>query len=134
MATVLVADDSVFVRDVIAALARSLGHDVIEAANGVEAVARFEELRPDVVLLDITMPEMDRLEALRRIRSIDPEARVAMVTALGSQQVVMEALRSGASEFLVKPVGRLRASLRPSSASLASEPSPLSPTHARSTS
>ncbi len=106
MATVLVADDSVFVREMIAALVRSLGHDVIEAANGVEAVAKFEELRPDVVLLDVTMPEMDGLEALRRIRSIDPEAKVAMITALGSQEVVMEALRSGASEFLVKPVGR----------------------------
>lgn len=106
VATVLVADDSMFVREMITALARSLGHDVINAANGVEAVARFEELRPDVVLLDITMPEMDGLEALCRIRSIDPEARVAMVTALGSQQVVMEALKSGASEFLLKPVGR----------------------------
>ncbi len=106
MATVLVADDSVIERDVIAALARSLGHDVIEAVNGAEAVAKFEELRPDVVLLDIQMPGMGGLEALSRIRSTDPEAKVAMVTGLESQQAVMEAARRGASEYLVKPVSR----------------------------
>jgi two-component system chemotaxis response regulator CheY len=79
------------------------GHEVLQAENGLQAVATYQEKRPDVVLMDITMPEMDGLTALREIRALDPSARIAMCTAVGQQQVVLEALKDGAKDFLVKP-------------------------------
>ena len=104
MARVLVADDSVFVRTQIVKLVQALGHETAEAADGAEAVSAFERWRPDLVLLDITMPEMDGLEALRNILGIDPEAAVVMVSALTANRVVMEALSIGAGDFLSKPI------------------------------
>jgi len=86
-----------------AKLLKDNGFDVIEAGNGVEAVQKYTEARPDAVLLDVTMPEMDGLEALRQIKRVDPNARVAMVTAMGQQAVVMEALKAGARDFVLKP-------------------------------
>ncbi|PKN81945.1 MAG: two-component system response regulator [Chloroflexi bacterium HGW-Chloroflexi-9] len=103
MATILIADDAAFMRMKIAALIKGLGHTVVEASDGVEAVARYREQRPDAVLLDITMPNMDGLEALKEIMAGDPTARVAMVTAMGQKQVVMEAIKTGAKDFVVKP-------------------------------
>lgn len=103
MALVLIADDAAFMRMRSAKLLSEVGHAVLEATNGAEAVKLFEEYKPDCVLLDITMPEMDGLEALRRIIDLDPNARVAMVTAMGQQQVVLEAIKAGAKDFVVKP-------------------------------
>src|SRR5262249_21070667 len=79
------------------------GHQVLEAENGLDAVAKYTEHRPDAVLMDITMPELDGLGALREINKLDPQARVAMVTGLGQQRVVMSALQAGARDFVVKP-------------------------------
>ncbi|MDY6892691.1 MAG: response regulator, partial [Chloroflexota bacterium] len=79
------------------------GYEVIEAGNGIEALEQYKTNRPDGVLLDITMPEMDGLETLKEIRKIDSSARVAMVTAMGQQSIVMEALKAGAVDFVVKP-------------------------------
>ena len=104
MARVLVADDSVFVRTQIVKLVQALGHETAEAADGAEAVSAFERWRPDLVLLDITMPEMDGLEALRNILGIDPEAAVVMVSALTANRVVVDALSIGARDFLSKPI------------------------------
>ena len=104
MARVLVADDSVFVRTQIVKIVQALGHETAEAADGAEAVSAFERWRPDLVLLDITMPEMDGLEALRNILGIDPEATVVMVSALAANRVVMDALSIGARDFLAKPI------------------------------
>jgi two-component system chemotaxis response regulator CheY len=104
MARVLVADDSVFVRTQIVNLVQALGHETAEAADGAEAVSVFERWHPDLVLLDITMPEMDGLEALRRILGTDPEAVVVMVSARAANLVVMDALSIGARDFLSKPV------------------------------
>ena len=73
------------------------------AENGREAITKYAEWRPDAVLMDITMPEMDGLEALTEIRKIDPSARVAMVTAMGQQAMVMAALKAGAKDFVLKP-------------------------------
>jgi two-component system chemotaxis response regulator CheY len=101
--TILIVDDAAFMRMRCAKLLKDNGFDVIEAGNGVEAVQKYTEARPDAVLLDVTMPEMDGLEALRRIKSIDPNARVAMVTAMGQQAIVMEALKAGARDFVLKP-------------------------------
>lgn len=103
MAKILVVDDSAFVRLRTARLLRDAGHEVIEAATGQAAVDAYVRDRPDAVLMDITMPDMDGLEALDEIRSLDPSAKVAMLTAIGQQSVVMDAVRRGAREFVVKP-------------------------------
>ena len=80
------------------------GHEVVgEAGNGVEAVARFQELKPDVTTLDITMPEKDGLAALAEIVAADPSARVVMCSALGQEAKVLEAIKLGAKDFVVKP-------------------------------
>jgi two-component system chemotaxis response regulator CheY len=104
MARVLVVDDAVFMRKMVGDALAKNGHEVIgEAANGVEAVQRFQELQPEVTTLDITMPEKDGVAALREIISIDPAARVVMCSALGQESKVLEAIRSGAKDFVVKP-------------------------------
>ena len=99
----LVVDDAAFMRMRCVKLLSENGWETVEATNGVEAVEMYQHERPDGVLMDITMPEMDGLQALKAILAIDPKARVAMVTAVGQQQVVMEALKMGACDFVVKP-------------------------------
>lgn len=103
MPTLLIVDDAAFMRMRCSKLLSENGYKVIEAENGLEAVNKYRECRPDAVLLDITMPEMDGLTALKEIKKIDPNARVAMVTALGQQSLVVEALKSGARDFVLKP-------------------------------
>ncbi len=103
MATILVVDDAAFMRMRMSKILTEAGYQVVQAENGLEAVAKYQSEKPDAVLMDITMPEMDGLTALKEIRSLDPAARVAMVTALGQQQIVLEAVKSGAKDFLVKP-------------------------------
>ncbi len=103
MATVMVVDDAVFMRVKCAKLLTANGFAVVEASNGTEALAAYKQSRPDAVLLDITMPEMDGLTALQEIRKIDPTAQVTMVTAMGQQAIVIEALKAGAKDFVVKP-------------------------------
>lgn len=103
MATILVVDDAAFMRMRMSKILTGAGYDVVQAENGLDAIAQYQEHKPDVVLMDITMPEMDGLTALKEIRAIDPDARIAMVTALGQQQIVLEAVKSGAKDFLVKP-------------------------------
>jgi two-component system, chemotaxis family, chemotaxis protein CheY len=103
VAKVLVVDDAAFMRVRACKVLQENGHEVVQAENGAEAVRLYAEHRPDAVLLDITMPEMDGLTALKEIRKIDPDARVAMVTAMGQQGIVMEALHAGARDFVLKP-------------------------------
>jgi two-component system, chemotaxis family, chemotaxis protein CheY len=103
MATILVVDDAAFMRMRMSKILLGAGYQVVQAENGREAVEKYKGSRPDAVLMDITMPEMDGLVALKAIRAHDPSARVAMVTALGQQQIVLEAVKSGAKDFLVKP-------------------------------
>ena len=103
MAQVLVVDDAAFMRMKFKKLLQDNGYEVAEAATGVEAIEKYSSVRPDAVLLDITMPEMDGLEALKKIRESDPEARITMVTAMGQQAIVLEALKAGAKDFVVKP-------------------------------
>ncbi len=103
MPKVMVVDDAAFMRMKATKMLTEAGYVVTEAATGTEAVDSYKSLNPDCVLLDITMPDMDGLTALKHIREIDPEARVAMVTAMGQQSIVMEALKAGAMDFVVKP-------------------------------
>src|SRR5918911_3463227 len=104
MARVLVVDDAAFMRKMVSDALTKGGHEVIgEAGNGVEAVARFQELRPEVMTLDITMPEKDGLEALREIIALDPTAKVVMCSALGQESKVLESVKLGAKDFVVKP-------------------------------
>jgi two-component system, chemotaxis family, chemotaxis protein CheY len=104
MARVLVVDDAAFMRKMVSDALAKGGHEVIgEAGNGVEAVERFQELRPDLMTLDITMPEKDGLAALADIMAADPSAKVVMCSALGQESKVLEAIKLGAKDFVVKP-------------------------------
>jgi two-component system chemotaxis response regulator CheY len=101
--TVLVVDDAAFMRMMIRDILTGDGYVVREAVNGLDAVKKYTEQRADLVTLDITMPEMNGLDALRAIREVDPHARVLMVSSMGQQQMILEALESGAMDFIVKP-------------------------------
>ncbi|MBP3567797.1 MAG: response regulator [Lachnospiraceae bacterium] len=104
MASVLIVDDTLFMRASIKQMLEANGHSVAgEASNGVEAIERFAAVKPDVILMDITMPDMDGLEALRLIKEIDKNAKVVMCTAMGQQAMVAKAVELGAQQFIVKP-------------------------------
>jgi two-component system chemotaxis response regulator CheY len=104
MARVLVVDDAAFMRKMLGDALSKGGHEVVgEAGDGAEAVDRFRDLKPDVTTLDITMPEKDGLSALREILTVDPSARVIMCSALGQESKVLEAIKAGAKDFVVKP-------------------------------
>jgi two-component system, chemotaxis family, chemotaxis protein CheY len=104
MARVLIVDDAAFMRKLLTDALVSGGHEVIgEAGNGIEAVARWQELRPELTTLDITMPEKDGLAALAEIMAIDPSAKIIMCSALGQEGKVLEAVKLGAKDFVVKP-------------------------------
>jgi two-component system chemotaxis response regulator CheY len=103
MATILIVDDAAFMRMRCGRMLMDHGYSVLEAENGRDAIMQYQEHRPDAVLMDITMPELDGLGALKAIRALDPQAKVAMVTAIGQQHVVLEAVQAGAKDFVVKP-------------------------------
>jgi two-component system chemotaxis response regulator CheY len=109
MKRLLVVDDALFMRKMICGVAAEAGWDVVaEATNGAEGVALYQEHRPDLVTMDLVMPVMGGLEALRQIRAIDPDAKVVVVTALDQKQVLMDAIAGGAVDFVVKPFERQR--------------------------
>ena len=104
MATVLIVDDAAFMRISIKNMLTKNGYEVIgEAENGKVGVEMYKNLSPDIVTMDITMPEMSGLEALKEITKIDPQAKVVMVSAMGQEAMVREAIVSGAKGFIVKP-------------------------------
>jgi two-component system chemotaxis response regulator CheY len=104
MARVLVVDDAAFMRKVVSDALIAGGHEVVgEAGNGNEAVQRYQELHPELTTLDITMPEKDGVAALAEIIAINPSARVLMCSALGQESKVIESIKLGAKDFVVKP-------------------------------
>jgi two-component system chemotaxis response regulator CheY len=104
MARVLVVDDAAFMRKMLGDVLAKAGHEVVgEGANGNEAVEQFQSLKPDIMTLDITMPERDGLSALREILSLDATAKIVMCSALGQETKVLEAIKAGARDFVVKP-------------------------------
>ncbi|TCP30319.1 two-component system chemotaxis response regulator CheY [Scopulibacillus darangshiensis] len=101
---ILVVDDAAFMRMMIKDILTKNGFDIVgEAGDGLEAISKYEELRPDLVTLDITMPEMDGINSLKKIRGIDPQAKVIMCSAMGQQAMVIDAIQAGAKDFIVKP-------------------------------
>jgi two-component system chemotaxis response regulator CheY len=104
MARILVVDDAAFMRKMVSDALTKGGHEIVgEAGTGEEAVKRFQELKPELTTLDITMPEKDGLTALKEIIEIDPTARVIMCSALGQESKVLESIKLGARDFVVKP-------------------------------
>jgi len=104
MAKILIVDDAAFMRKVIRdALSKNGYSEIYEAVDGVDAVEKFQEIHPDLILMDITMPNMDGLEALKTIRGKDASANVVMCSAMGQESMVIDAVRSGAKDFIVKP-------------------------------
>ncbi len=104
MAKILVVDDAAFMRMMLKDIITKAGLTVAgEAENGLVAVEKFKELKPDITTLDITMPEKDGISALKEIIAFDPSAKVIMCSAMGQQSMVIEAIQSGAKDFVVKP-------------------------------
>src|SRR5690625_4927047 len=102
--TALIVDDAAFMRMMIKDILTKNGYDVAgEAADGVQAVEKYKELQPDLVTMDITMPEMDGIEALKEIKNINPDSTVIMCSAMGQQAMVIDAIQAGAKDFIVKP-------------------------------
>ena len=101
---VAIVDDLAFIKLVLRDLIEKAGFRVVgEASNGEEAIELFQDKRPDVVLLDITMPKMDGITALKKLLEIDPKANIIMCSALGQQRLIVEAIQLGAKDFIVKP-------------------------------
>ena len=101
---ILICDDAAFMRMMIKDILTKNGYIIVgEAENGAKAVEKYAELKPDLVLMDITMPEMDGIEALKKIKAADANASIIMCSAMGQQAMVIESIQSGAKDFIVKP-------------------------------
>ncbi|MHA2362525.1 MAG: response regulator [Candidatus Hodarchaeales archaeon] len=104
MVNILIADDAKFMRMMLRRILESEGHKIIgEAASGEEVISLYAKLRPDLVTMDIVMPDPNGIECVKKIRNFDPHAKIVMVTALGQEAMVVEALKAGASDFVIKP-------------------------------
>lgn len=106
---VLICDDAAFMRMMIKDILLKNGYEIAgEAENGMKAVEKYKEVKPDLVMMDITMPEMDGIQALKKIKEVDPGAVVVMCSAMGQQAMVIESIQSGAKDFIVKPFDKDR--------------------------
>ena len=101
---ILICDDAAFMRMMIKDILTKNGYTIVgEAENGQKAVEKYNETKPDLVMMDITMPEMDGIQALKKIKATDPNAAIIMCSAMGQQAMVIESIQSGAKDFIVKP-------------------------------
>ena len=104
MARILICDDAIFMRTMIADILTTAGHSVAgEAESGLQAVERYKAIKPDLVTMDIVMPDMGGIDAVRAIIAGDPDAKILMCSAMGQQALVVEAIGAGAKDFVVKP-------------------------------
>lgn len=104
MSKILIVDDAAFMRMMLKDILTKNGYNVIgEASNGAEALTKYQELKPDLTTLDITMPEIDGITALKNIKAADPSAKIIMCSAMGQQAMVIESIQAGAKDFIVKP-------------------------------
>ncbi len=103
MAKVLIVDDAAFMRQLLKKILLQEGYECAEAGTGLEAIAAYPNVRPDVVTMDITMPDMDGIETLRALKKNHPEAKVIMCSAMGQESLVLDAIKAGAADFIVKP-------------------------------
>lgn len=104
MAKILITDDAAFMRLMVRSALESKGHEIVgEAVNGAEAVRIYQQVKPDVVTMDITMPDMDGVTAVKNIIAMDPAAKIIMCSAMGQTVMVMDAMKAGAKDFVVKP-------------------------------
>jgi len=102
--TVLIVDDTKFMRNILKNILKKKDLEVVgEASNGREAIERFRELKPDIVTMDIIMPEVDGIQAVKEILKIDANAKILMCSAMGQQALVIEAIQAGAKDFVIKP-------------------------------
>jgi two-component system, chemotaxis family, chemotaxis protein CheY len=101
---ILITDDALFMRVTLRNILTKSGYEIAgEASNGRESVELYQQMQPDLVTMDITMPEMDGISAVRRIRELNPDAKIIMCTAMGQKNMVMEAVAAGARDFIIKP-------------------------------
>lgn len=103
MKKILVVDDAVFMKEVLKEILEKNGYKVVEAQNGNEAIEKYKSESPDLVILDVTMPELDGIEALKLIRKEDPNAKCIMCSSMGEQALIIESIIAGAKDFIVKP-------------------------------
>jgi two-component system chemotaxis response regulator CheY len=109
MTRVMIVDDAAFLRAVLREIVEGMGFEVaIEAGDGYAAVKSYTQYHPDVILMDITMPEMDGITAIKRIMEIDPSAKIIVCSSMGSFNLIMESMQAGAKDFIVKPFDRTR--------------------------
>jgi two-component system chemotaxis response regulator CheY len=108
MARILIVDDAAFMRHMLAQMVAGIHEVVGEASTGEEAVSKYKELHPDIVTMDITMPDMQGIDAVREIIAYDPNAKILMCSAMGQRQMVLEAMKSGAKDFIIKPFQKER--------------------------
>ncbi|QIB26183.1 response regulator [Caloranaerobacter azorensis] len=101
---ILIVDDAAFMRMMIKDILNKNGYEVIgEADNGAKAIEKYKELKPDLVIMDITMPEVDGIQAVKEIKKLDENAKIIMCSAMGQQAMVIESIQAGARDFIVKP-------------------------------
>ncbi len=103
MAKILLVDDAMFMRNMLKQVVKKDGIEILEAANGVEAVEKYIEHKPELVFMDITMPDMDGITAVKEIKKINASAKIVMCSAMGQQAMVIDAMQAGALDFIVKP-------------------------------
>lgn len=104
MAKILLVDDAAFMRMMLKDILTKAGYDpIVEAENGLVAIEKFKEESPDLIIMDITMPEMDGIEAVKQIRGLNSGANIIMCSAMGQQAMVIESIQAGAKDFIVKP-------------------------------
>ncbi|MDF2820714.1 MAG: hypothetical protein K0R15_1155 [Clostridiales bacterium] len=102
--SILIVDDAAFMRMMIKDILSKNGYNVVgEAENGLKAIEKYQELKPDLVIMDITMPELDGIQAVKKIKENDSSASIIMCSAMGQQAMVIESIQSGAKDFIVKP-------------------------------